>query len=192
MKSSPENAFSGEFRTFWDRHFGPLAPLPHVLRTALPDRWFRAHSLPNSVRYAKTPAEMDTVLMRYRTLAAEVLLEGEECWMLCGTTTSPNARGRYHPSLDYSTLSPLGQFSHDGDEWWLFGQAAPWAFQETIALMEQVAEGLEGTLLVASQKTGEVFAPYDGGCDLIVNSPGRAALLWDRYRAWRSSEPSGL
>lgn len=135
---------------------------------------------------------MDTVLMRYRTLAAEVLLEGEECWMLCGTTTSPNARGRYHPSLDYSTLSPLGQFLHDGDEWWLFGKAAPWAFQETIALMEQRAEGFEGTLLVASQKTGEVFAPYDGGCDLIVNSPGRAALLWDRYRAWRSSEPSGL
>lgn len=183
---------SEAFSDFWKERFGSLVPLSHVLRTSLADRWFRAHSLPGSERYPETPADMAIVLSRYRALADEVLEASEDCWLVCATAISPSVRQGYPASLDRTDLRSLGQLVDDGTTWWLFGRNSSWEFDRWLHLMREVAEGAEGTLLVVSQESGEVFAPYDGGCDLIVNSSERASELWERYRAWRSAEPSGL
>jgi hypothetical protein len=40
--------------------------------------------------------------------------------------------------------------------------------------------------------SGEIYAPYDGGADLILADPGRRDALAGRYRDWLSARPDGL
>jgi hypothetical protein len=46
--------------------------------------------------------------------------------------------------------------------------------------------------LWVSEVTGEVFAPYDGGADLIVMSGERAELLRGTFASWLSPRTDGL
>lgn len=40
--------------------------------------------------------------------------------------------------------------------------------------------------------SGEVFAPYDGGVDLILANEGRRDALAGKYGDWLSGRPDGL
>lgn len=42
----------------WTTYFSELAPVGHVLRKALPDRWLRVHSLPQSKRYPESDVDL--------------------------------------------------------------------------------------------------------------------------------------
>src|SRR5215475_15612067 len=57
----------------WERHFGALPPVGHLLRQALPPRWMRIHSLPGSQRYAEGNLEYVELLSRHNQIAAEIL-----------------------------------------------------------------------------------------------------------------------
>ncbi len=39
---------------------------------------------------------------------------------------------------------------------------------------------------------GKIFAPYDGGIDMILETPTAANALKTQFRDWLSEEPSGL
>jgi hypothetical protein len=49
----------------WERHFGALPPVGHLLRRAIPPRWMRIHSLPGSQRYAEGDLEYVELLSRH-------------------------------------------------------------------------------------------------------------------------------
>ncbi len=87
--------------------------------------------------------------------------------------------GRYtHAQLELPILVHVAQttWPHDGFE----------------ALVDEVARDAL-RLAWFSEASGEVFAPYDGGIDLIVDSPSRAQALRRRLpRDWFSTHASGL
>jgi len=57
----------------WKAHLGDLAPVGHLMRVALPDRWLRIHSLPDSKRYAETADEYAELLRRHNEVVSEIL-----------------------------------------------------------------------------------------------------------------------
>lgn len=82
---------------------------------------------------------------------------------------------------------------HDDDEEppaaWV--ASAKWSAVGTRAIRERVMKD-EARILWVARETLEVFAPYDGGVDLITADGARMADLARRFKAWRSPRPDGL
>ena len=58
-------------------------------------------------------------------------------------------------------------------------------------LLDAIAADVQRALWV-SARSGAVFAPYDGGADLIVPSEVERDALAETFAAWRSPRPDGL
>lgn len=71
-----------EFLRLWSRHYPDIEPVGYELRNAGAQHWVRFHSLPGSKRYPDTETEWCLLLDRQNKLAAAVLGENEECWLV--------------------------------------------------------------------------------------------------------------
>ena len=178
---------------FWTRHFGAMAPLGFRLRTNLPERWTRVHSLPDAKRYAKTAGEHAEVRHRMNAVADAVLGAENACWLICPDW-----------ALDAShqlTQLPGVQLRHRilaadveielGEPWPYFGAHVSWRAGAFDTLLDAIAADVQRALWV-SARSGAVFAPYDGGADLIVPSEVERDALAETFAAWRSPRPDGL
>ena len=70
--------------------------------------------------------------------------------------------------------------------------AARWAAGRFHAAFRRVADDELDDLLLVSIERSAVFAPYDGGIDVIGADCFVCDSLGRDYRAWRSTHPSGL
>jgi hypothetical protein len=59
-------------------------------------------------------------------------------------------------------------------------------------VLADVANALLGPFLIVSEATGRVYAPYDGGADLFVETEAERDALRTKYSGWLSTHPSGL
>ncbi|MBY3468570.1 hypothetical protein HFN80_32080 [Rhizobium laguerreae] len=55
-----------------------------------------------------------------------------------------------------------------------------------------IANDKMGPTMWMDRKTGRIFAPYDGGFDLLVSSPREVEQLRVRFGDWLSDHPEGL
>jgi len=172
----------------WERHFGELPPVAHLLRRAIPERWLRIHSLPGSKRYADTEAETTELLRRHNEVAAEILGADADAALylrLTDVEAPPWARGLERVEPDRKLV--------DGDEdWTVSGFRIRWRERGCDALIRDVADDRWEAVVLLNPRTGEVYAPYDGGADLFVSSRERVAELRERWAEWLSSHPLGL
>lgn len=92
-------------------------------------------------------------------------------------------------TLTESFRSPPGQHF---DAWAVFWVAEfSWNADSAAQALKAIADD---TLRVTwvDPSFGEVFAPYDGGTDMILASEARVQELRQRYPSWMSPLPSGL
>jgi hypothetical protein len=180
---------------WWTAEFGPTPPLGHRLRIAYPGRWLRIHSLPGSKRYPSDPAELELLLARHQALADELLGSGGRCWLLTPTWEPAPIGSRRQLA---GCFGPR-EFECVGGEYDPETEihAAYWALESSW----QAAREREVLVAVANDEqralwladaTHEIYAPYDGGADLILASPARRATLANRYAHWLSRRPDGL
>lgn len=196
---SPRRAEASEFGTWWATHFGAKVPLGWMLREEMPARWMRIHSLPRSKRYAETEAERRVLLQRQNALARTVLGEGAPCWIVVARYTA-SARPTMRPPrlrgldsrlrLSFSFPNPWREDDRDrsqGDVWCARVRWRPGAFD---TLLQEIADWRESGVLWAS-RSGQIFAPYDGGVDVFTRTKfERDNLKW-RFRAWLSQRADG-
>lgn len=67
----------------WQLNWPDCPPVGHELKRFYASRWVRFHSLPESKRYADTPAEYDSLLHRHNTVLSalfESFLPTPTCW----------------------------------------------------------------------------------------------------------------
>jgi hypothetical protein len=163
------------FEGYWTGHFDDVPPLGHVLRRALPDRWVRFHALPGAKRYADTAAERAEVLARGRAIAGAVLGAGA-CWCVVGQVTWAD-----------DTVVPL--------EWWDGEMVTRFSAERVMgvddALLTEIADDRARAVFVGPERP-VVFAPYDGGFDVIMESAAQVAALRARYSRWLSARADGL
>lgn len=193
-----------EFETFWADSFGEIPPLGYLLTAHFSDaRWVRFHALPDSKRYAGNDTERAIVLARANELAGWVLGVGTPCWMIANSHPhQEEIRARLRPDQRFvREIFGLPE-SHawvdeneDPDErtvWTTYAGECAWqpgAFDEAIGL---VADDVESGVLWVSKNTKAVFAPYDGGFDLIVNSAREVQELNEKFTDWLSPRSDGL
>lgn len=168
-----------------------MPPLGHILRVEYPGRWLRIYSLPDEKRYADTPIEYSTLLTRHNAVATAVLGIGAKCIIFAG-------RWKDHPQWETphqdlrglkETTWSLFQSMTDEDEpaqtamnfWCAPVRWHPERFDE---LLRAVADDEEEFIVFASLQSGEIYAPYDGGADLILSSSLRRDELKQKFGAW--------
>ena len=189
------------FLEFWRSHYGDCPPAGFLLQETYPNRWFRIHSLPESKRYADTAREMSALLARHNTVATDVLGDGSPCVVVSKADYNPRVgrAARGHVQFARLQLQPLvvvtaNNPNDSGTGWsiplaWARMTWQPGALDDVLA---DVANALLGPFLIVSETTGRVYAPYDGGADLFLESEAERDTCRSRYQAWLSSHPSGL
>ena len=171
-----------------------MPPLGHILRVEYPERWLRIHSLPDSKRYADTPIEYSTLLTRHNAAASAVLGIGGKCLLFVGRPEGDSQWQSERQTLPGTkeTTFTLFQSVSDADEpaqtamnfWCAPVRWHPERFDE---LLRAVADDEEEFIVFASLQSGEIYAPYDGGADLILSSSLRCDELKQKFEAWLSS-----
>jgi hypothetical protein len=181
------------FEGWLREHFGATPPVGHCLRTDHRKRWLRLHSLPESKRYAEDDVERAEVRRRAWAAASEVLLTSSPVWLVtCLFGTDPDhSRLDEVPSLVFDRA---GRYEHALIDEPLVAYAAQTTWPHDG--FDQLIDAIAGDAVRAvwfSQASGEVFAPYDGGIDLVVESPKRAETLRRVFPSdWFSKRADGL
>jgi hypothetical protein len=174
----------------WDNAFH-VPPIGHLLRDACSERWVRFYSLPNGKRYPTSDAEYAELLSRHNQIAETLF--GDACSLVLVTTVvdkspTPPAvnRGRHWQSPHLGPHDPESAYYH------VYVEPIVWRSGTLDPLLREVAEWKRVNLMVWNVGRGELFAPYDGGVDVIL----RSAAARDHFRAtflpWASPQPTGL
>ena len=181
------------FERWLREHFGAAPPVGHCLRLEHDERWLRLHSLPGSKRYAEDEDERCEVRRRASAAASEVLPSGEAVWLVTGrfdddarTLRLPEA-----PSLVFDYVGMYSTALFEGS-FMAYATQATWPHPDFERLVDAVAQDALRVVWMSSS-TGEDFAPYDGGSDLILETPERVQALRRAFPAdWLSPRADGL
>lgn len=189
------------FLAFWRAHYGDCPPAGFLLLETFPERWLRIHSLPESTRYADTAREMSALLARHNTVASDLLGDGSPCVLVTKAEYNPRvgraakghvqfARLRVEPLVVVTANNP----NDTGSGWSipLVSTRLEWQPGALDDVLADVANALLGPFLIVSETTGRVYAPYDGGADLFLQSELERDEFKRKYDPWLSSHPSGL
>jgi len=183
------------FGKFWWSNFENCSPAGHKLRTVLNDRWVRFHSLPESKRHPDNAAELGEVIGRMNALADEVLGQGAVCWLIanryadtpslaCDTVGEYDLRaclGWIDPDVP---LHPAVIIAH--------ASICRWEPARFEGLLAKIARHDDANILWVSETGQAVFAPYDGGVDIILPDASQVTALAYKYAGWLSPYPGGL
>lgn len=184
---------------YWTKHFPNAAPVGWDLRSSLPDRWVRFHSLPGSKRYPENAKDRAIVEERAELLFRAVLgqngpwylyayvyepdpalpFEVAEHWTYHGVPLTKAFTCPEDADPDASTIIVFGGEMKRFDAH--FGEA-----------VLGIAEDKSARAAWVSPTARTVFAPYDGGFDLITATPQQASELRRTHKKWLSKRADGL
>jgi hypothetical protein len=186
----------------WDRRFPNCEPIGHHLRTAFPERWVRFHSLPGSKRYPEDEAQYAEVLARHNAILGELTSPGAQVVLVTTGYSGSSMPSRSYPEVaafdpgasPWRTVA-MHRVEEGFDEpcyWHLFASAREWRPGAFDPLVRLVASDAVANALVVAPDCRWALHPYDGGMDVIAESPEGWRLLRAKYSAWLSARADGL
>ena len=185
-----------DFSAFWAAHYDGHHPVGYRLRKTLAHRWVRFHSLPDAQRYPDDDAAVSALLKRQNRLATEVLGEGESCWLFASRAPDDPIAGGDDALANYDWAEAFRWLDPENDipdqPTITFAAECLWFSGRADDLLLQLANWQQSRILWASQSTGAVLAPYDGGVDIFMGDGQDVANLRRRHQDWLSLHPSGL
>jgi hypothetical protein len=182
---------------WWQSEFGGIAPVGHLLRRALPERWVRFHSLPGAKRYAESEEEYREIGERHLTVASALFNTGESLYVFRAHEAEARLRGKARHQLagrqfrEAVAVMPTAAQTDDEDRFYVRALVSKWKpdfFEESIRL---IADWQEVGISFVSPSTRNTFCPYDGGMDVFTFSIAPEAL-GSRFAAWQSARPDGM
>ncbi len=188
----------------WAAAWGDCRPLSYELRSCLEDRWVRFHSLPGSKRYAGDEREHAEVLRRHQVVLGGLLWHepgdgGEEILVVSASWSASPEPANRDPGLTsvmpaaYWT-SVLTDASIPGDEIWthLWASASRLPGDDLTRLLRLAADDETAGVIITSAAMSWLYAPCDGGADVIAATSQHRDELRHRHQHWLSAHPAGL
>lgn len=184
-------------RTAWVASFGDVLPLGYALVQALGTRWLRFHALPDAKRYGDTVAERAEVVARGNRLASRILGEGQACTMLMPrwcpldgshgrkSAVQGDAIRRFGMRRLWQLDVANGQEHFEDAHLDVMGAGITWRSGAFDDLLQQIADDRLDALFVSQDMT-RVFAPYDGGFDLICATGAERDMFKAHHKDWLS------
>lgn len=188
----------------WNRFHPDCTPIGDRLKWQAESQWLRFHSLPESKRYPETPAEKAILLDRQTRIAREVLGENTPCWMVLESWHDlfrrPALPFRNYPfyRLQHRVRRRFGfkgvgivDVPEDDYQMRVYATSCKWHAHAFDDLLLEIADDKLDVFWI-SRVTGAIFAPYDGGVDLILPYPTQKEELSQTYAAWLSPWDHGF
>ena len=153
-----------------------------MLRQIYPERWLRIHSLPESKRYDETEEEYAELFHRHNAVATQALGEGSQCYLIQGFWVEPEeGQSGWVVSLEGEELNLRFEVTE-----------VIWSHSGHDALLREVADRKTANVVFVSYGSRRIYAPYDGGADLICRNEQERDEWKRAYSAWLSAYPEGL
>jgi hypothetical protein len=197
---------TNQFRCFWQKHFLNCFPVSYLFKRDLANRWFRFHSLLESKRYAEDQTEVAELLARQNTVLLDVIGTDDECVLVSGNyADSPLAENLKNcPALakfQFQEFVKLSKQEFDPDD--LKSSEEPLYLTLSYEMHKLKQGSLDEVLLcvadwkivnffVLSCERQRIFAPYDGGVDVILKDTEERDKFKGKYKDWLSRHPKGL
>ena len=194
------------FRHYWQQYFSDCPPVSYLFKYNLADRWFRFHSLPESKRYAEDETEVAELLARQNTVLLDLIGTDNECVLVSGNyADSPLAENLEScPALaefQFQDFVKLSKQDFNPDE--LESDEEPIYLSLLCGMHKLKRSSLDEVLLcvadekivnffVVSCERQRIFAPYDGGVDIILKDSKERDEFKAKYKDWLSHHPQGL
>lgn len=156
--------------------------------------------MPASKRYAESGEDYGEILQRHNTLLDDQVGIGQP-FVLVVTGHSDTAvptlsdvwLADQYPQAQPCLTVPTDEPSGVAPGYWHFFMINLWWEPRTAdILFRRVADDALRHVLFVSVLHGSVYAPYDGGADLILPSVVTRDELHNRFSAWLSTHPLGL
>ena len=169
------------------------------MRRHLQSRWLRIHSLPDSKRYADNENEFSELLRRHNHVATEIL-GSSELLLVAHTWGDIDDFRSVFATLNWARRSSLVkahptvvQNVDDPEERIVIAcTQLSWTPAAWDDFIRDVANDVVPSVVLYNSRSGEVYAPYDGGADVFVGTPNRVAELRTRWQDWMSARADGL
>ena len=180
----------------WQIRFPDCELVAHRLRVVFRPRWVRFHSLPESKRYPEDEREYGTVLERHNCILGELLGPARRVVLLTTGYSDTPAVVPSQPEL--RALDPEAQLWRsipmpDFDGYWhVFASEWEWRPGLFDPIVRLVADDVARDVIVVAPDCRWVLHPYDGGMDVILESPAARDHLKALHRDWLSSRSDGL
>ena len=187
----------------WDSRFPNCPPIGYLLRDAFHDRWVRFHSLPESKRYPEDEAEYQILLERHNAILS-VLADTTRCVVLLKTGYSETPQ----PVRSYAELDSLDpkaalwrtipmhavspDFFSDPAYWHIYASEWQWHPGMFDPIIRLVASDTVANVLIVEPDCRWVLHPYDGGMDVIAETPADRGRLRAAHKDWLSARADGL
>lgn len=191
-------------------HWPTARPVGHQLRDTVGDQWVRFHSLPESRRYADNDADYREILYRHHAVLRALIDRNpgvSDLGELVVLTSSYSGQGDGPvPERDPGLIAAMP----DARYWCAAlravdprtpDEAAVWThlFVNRVhvdspaldELLRWVADGNTLDVIISDDRFNWLYAPYDGGGDVIAATPEQRDELRDEFSAWLSPFPSG-
>ncbi|MGW7683764.1 DUF3885 domain-containing protein [Kribbella sp. NPDC054772] len=191
--TTPEDsARARELTAAWEQAWPGSEPVGYLLRGA--DKWVRFHSLPGGKRYADSPQEYEEILRRHHAvlealsggLASEQLLAIGEDYGPRDLSTGWTRR-HLHGAWPWRRW-----YDENGTESWsYFWVKSGLTRVELGHLLTATANG-ETSVIIVGPGLRWIYAPYDGGADVVAPDRVERDALHDRFAEWLSERADGL
>jgi hypothetical protein len=186
----------------WDRCFPNCEPIGYRLRETFRQRWVRFRSLPGSKRYPEGEDEYAEVLARHNTILGELTSPGGQVVLVTtGYSESPEPTRSYPEVMAFDpgatpwrtvAMHNVTSEFDDPSYWHLFASVREWRPGVFDPLVRLVADDAVANVLVVALDCRWLLHPYDGGMDVIAETPVARQRLRGRYSAWLSARRDGL
>ncbi|ERP95079.1 hypothetical protein Q674_06450 [Acinetobacter sp. COS3] len=196
---------SNSFQSQWDQFYPNKLPISHYLVQYFQQSWFRIHSLPESKRYADTPAEYELLLNRHNQIITDCFRENTSIFIVSGHYFSRSRNNKaYDPAfilaykfhleqeINLTRANPEYYDGEDKDHYFRpCSVKVTWQANEHNDLLKKIADD-ELRAFMISFDQNIIVAPYDGGIDFIIFDDAKRQALRDKYRDWLSPREDGL
>ena len=185
----------------WQERFPNCEPVGHWLRVAFHDRWVRFHSLPESKRYPEDESEYETVLERHNCILGE-LTGTERRTILLTAGYSEDLVAVRNPG--FAVLDPSAKQwrsvvtrEFDGSSsapgyWHVFASVWDWRPKAFDPIVRLIADCTVANVMIVAPDCRWLLHPYDGGMDVIAESPSSRDRLKAAHKEWLSVYDNGM
>ena len=164
----------------WQSVAGDIAPLAHVLRADLNNRWVRFHSLPDSIRYADTNEQCNLILDRHNEILHSIWNAGDPIVIL---TTREGLQ--FNEGIDSHWRALSGNAIIEFNEY-------RWEKGVLNAMILGAADEELWSCMVINVISSDIYHPYDGGLDLFLAKADRIPEMKQIFEKYLSHHPDGL
>ena len=169
-----------------------------TFRTTYPNRWLRIHSLPNSKRYPENETELAIVLNRQNLVISDIFNENEDIYIVRSEFYIENIEGfDLNQEFNFEEIDILnlkeffnGEYESD-DKLSVQVSKTNWKKNYFNNLLEDIANDVSMIFFVSINEP-TIFAPYDGGMDIIYQNEFKRNHFKEKYRDYLSERIDGL